>query len=408
MKSQKKRKWTVFFVIKAVAGSISETIKMMNEIRVQELNSQISVVVCLNFIREHLDPLLKGDESFTPDPHEKGTLTTIFFKLIPGNNPDKFQSDLRIILERSTFDITDPNDIEEYFRDHVLRRYKAKHYLLFTWDHGKGYGIFEDSSVPNQKEDIEVIVQPEVKILTMEELRNAISLAFGTKKVDLVIMMNCLMQMVDTGYALRKNAKYLVAPQTDMDFRGYNYSFIFQAMINNPNIKPRKLAKLAVRSFASKAYINTSLGDNIKSKTSVFATDLSQFTTLGKQIDRLVYSVLPRLHSEDSLKAIQAIREKSMVNPATNLCDFYSFICNLRNEILFSDIQIASLLISVKELLVIESHVATKLTVPTTGLLIYFPDALQDPERPLPNFDEFFQTEFMKRTKWLSLVEKTI
>lgn len=405
MKSQKKRKWTVFFIIKAVGGSICETIKMINEVRMQELNSKISVVICLNFAKEHLGPLLTGDESFIPGTGETLTPTTVFLELMPGANT-KFPNDLHVILERSTFDITDPYDIEKYFKDHILRTRQASHYLLFTWDHGKGYGIFEDTS--DQTDGMKIIHQPEVKILTMEELKNAISCAFGKRKIDLVVMMNCLMQMVDTGYALRNNAKYLVAPQTDIDFRGYNYSYIFQAILDKPNIKPRKLAKLAVRSFSSKVYINRELGNNIKSKTAIFAVDLRHYTTFGKHIDQLVFHLLSKLNSSDALTTIRKIRIASMINSVTNFADLYTFLDLLRSNKIFDDVYVASLMLSVKDLLVIESYIGDKLTVPTTGLIIYFPDALPENEAPLPGFDEFFETEFIRRTKWLLLIEKML
>lgn len=405
MKSQKKRKWTVFFLIKAVGGSICETIKMINEIRIQELHNQISVVICLNFAKEHLDPLLQGDESFKPDVTQPLTPTTVFIELVASNNT-KFHSDLHVILERSTFDITDPYDIEKYFKDQVLQKHKASRYLLFTWDHGKGYGIFEDTT--GQTDSMKIIHQSDVKILTMEELKNAIGCAFGKRKVDLVIMMNCLMQMVDTGYALRNNAKYLVAPQTDIDFRGYNYSYIFQVLLNTPNIKPRKLAKLAVRSFVSKVYINQYLGNTIKSTTAIFAIDLRHFTTLGKHIDQLVHYLLPKLDSNEALEIVHKVRTSSMINSVTNFADLYTFVDILRDTNVFCDAYIGSLMLSVKNLLVIEGHIGDKLLIPATGFIIYFPDALPENETPLPGFDEFFETEFIRRTKWLSLIKKMI
>ena len=50
---------------------------------------------------------------------------------------------------------------------------------------------------------------------------------FGGKKIEIILMMNCLMQIIDTGYALRDSTRYLIASQLAMDLSGYNYTAIF-------------------------------------------------------------------------------------------------------------------------------------------------------------------------------------
>jgi len=62
-----------------------------------------------------------------------------------------------------------------------------------------------------------------VTALTVNELRNAINTS-SIKYFDVIIMLNCFMQTVDTAYALKDHCNYLVASETGNWFAGYDYA----------------------------------------------------------------------------------------------------------------------------------------------------------------------------------------
>jgi hypothetical protein len=408
MKTQKKRKWTIFFLINSSEAPIRDTIKMINEIRSLELNSRVSVVICLRFSKEHLKPLLDGNDLFQAKKMKYNKLTTMFMELVRANNPVRFQNDLKIVLERPAFDITDPVHVKQYFRDAVLRKHKAKHYLLFSWDHGSGYGIFHESTGSKKSRFLDVTSDKQARILTMEELNSAIRWAFGKKKVNVMIMMNCFMQFIGAGYALRKTVDYMVAPESIMEFSGYNYTYIFQALINEPDLSPRELAKLSVKSFPYKAYSHSQSMSSIE-KTSIFANNLQHYSTLARQIDKLVDSLLTLLGTKATKKEFMKLVFDSKMEPGKNLYDFYDFLENLVKSSSFKPAAAeAKLILSVKDLVVIESCIGKDPGVVTKGLSVFFPKAKPTPGIPREGFDDFFEMEFMQRTKWRTLIDKCL
>ncbi|MBS1598392.1 MAG: hypothetical protein JST75_09200 [Bacteroidetes bacterium] len=153
--------------------------------------------------------------------------------------------------------------------------YLLEHFLLFTWDHGAGFGIFWGepyillSTQPTQRlvvtasdpviqEPLEVdwdfgairkkVYKP--NMLTVTEIKEALS-SLG-KKTDLIIMMNCFMQMIETGYELCEQVDYLVAPESVDFFKGYDYNRILNEIVKNPEISAKSLATIAVKTIETR------------------------------------------------------------------------------------------------------------------------------------------------------------
>ncbi|MBT1688132.1 clostripain-related cysteine peptidase [Dawidia soli] len=405
MGSKKKRKWTVFFLIKSVGGNMPEVIRMINDIRCLELKAHVNVIVCLHFYRENLTALLKGDVSLLPVEIPDPTLTTMFFRLLPlPAGTTGFSHELYEVLEERDFDITNPVHLEKYFRQQVLLPFKAKHYILFSWDHGRAYGMFslKFTALHTLKRTFEPVCNEEAKILTMEELAWAIRCTFGKKKVDVAIMMNCYMQFFDAGYALRHSVKYLVAPEGHMDFEGYNYHYLFQVLNNDEHVTPRKIARLAVKSFASKVYTDVDEEELAKNSTALFATDLRYYDSLAEQIEVLANILLQRLATDK--EAIVEARDNGHFL-AVGLLDFYHFTRQMAAQKLLSEnFLCASRLLSIRDLVVIQSHIGKKIEKPNSGFSIFFPMAGAS-EIPREGFDDFFETAFMKDSTWKMLIE---
>lgn len=428
---KKKRKWTVFFVIKSAgSASMKEVIQMVNEIRSIPMNGDVQIVLCINFIKAHLQALLAGNEGMLTN-EQPGKFTTIFFKLVNDNAPGAaFKTRLEIIDEKRRFDITDPRWLKQFFRKNILLPNEARKYMLITWDHGRFYGIFrgqpvnqEEDAIPGDKDSLENFAarmidsrglkkQPATTVLTMKELADAIKWAFDGKMIDVIVMMNCFMQSLDAGYALRKAAKYLVATEGLMDLGGYNYPFIFHVLMSNPSIAPEQLAKSIVASFPSKIYQDGhEQGVRKKKITALFAASLQHYGFLAEIIDKLVDALLTKI--PEILEFLDEAKRRSKVD--VDIYDFFSFISFLESKDIFvNNALAASIVLSLRDAIIIESFIGNgnPLKSPEdvinnpSGLTVFIPNDIPVSSEAPPSEDDFFHTEFYLNSKWHLFVEK--
>ena len=404
---------------------------MVNEIRSIPMDNQVRIVLCVNFIRDHLEALLEGDERKLPTRSSEEP-TTMFFRLVANDErSSKFQTRLDIIDERKDFDITDPYFLKRYFRHIVLRPNRAQKYLLITWDHGRFFGIFRDepegtlAEPPDTKcEDknlsrvainpSDLKREPGAAILTMKELADAIKWSFGDKKIDVMMMVNCFMQSLDAGYALRKRVDYLVAPEGMLYLDGYNYPLLFHVLLSRPDISPEQLAKLAVISFPSKVYADGHMrGLRKKRLTALFAVDLQYYTLFVTLIDKLVDALLLKI--PEVKKILADAKNHSLVD--LNLYDFFSFISYIESKDIFkNDALGASLVLSLREIVVLEGFVGNGCPVKSpddvisnsSGFTVFIPNALPSAGSQTPGLDDFTATEFYRETKWHLLIEQLL
>jgi hypothetical protein len=132
------------------------------------------------------------------------------------------------------------------------------------------------------------------EMLTNEELGGAIEAGFkrpgeSKGKVDVLLMMNCLMMNVHACYALRESVQYLVAPQGGIDEPGYNYKAVLNRIMQ-PGGGPasaRDIAELCVESTFDFADVPRKDYQNIIQRWAIFAFDLSRFDSVAARIDAL-------------------------------------------------------------------------------------------------------------------------
>lgn len=426
---KKKRKWTVFFLIKSVDDSIDELLLMMTEVRSLYFTREIAVIFCINIAEQNVPVLLAGVGTELKTPGVKKTFTTIFLKLEPDDTNSRFPNKLVKFDEKPDFDLTVSEHLTGYFRAHIIERFQAKRYMLFTWDHGNAFGIFSrhvdpQAAVFNNADDdgmdaeafakldivdkigFKFVTSETSDLLTMDELSTSLQFAFGDTKIDIIAMMNCHMQVVDTGFALRDAAKYLVASELYMDFNGYNYPFIFQLMIDDPKISSRKLARHIVSSFKNKIFPRTDLGKFDKSITAISAVELFYFFKLEKFVNRLSEFLITLLPS--SYTIINDAREAASISLTNGLVDVYTFLDKIAAKQQFqTNTLLASLVFSMKEMVIFQTYIgdAFKDENPSeppsiyrpTGLSVFFP-LFATPEgaaRPVLE-----NTSFFKNTRW--------
>lgn len=89
-------------------------------------------------------------------------------------------------------------------------------------------------------------VKEETDILTNEELAESIKQGFKGQKVDILIMVNCFMQMTETGFSLKDCVNYLVACETAFWAYGFDYASIFNRIITRPDSNSEDITKLFI------------------------------------------------------------------------------------------------------------------------------------------------------------------
>ncbi len=93
--------------------------------------------------------------------------------------------------------------------------------------------------------------QDEINVLTNNELNKVINTVYKGKKLDILLMYNCLMQNVFTQYELSSSVDYLVAPLSGICHPGYNYREVFSQLNAQPDVKTEDLAKMICMNVAT-------------------------------------------------------------------------------------------------------------------------------------------------------------
>lgn len=454
MEDQNKKKWTVFFLI----GFVEEFIKELQDLIVQVLSvpksNEIEIVICLNIKVEKIPKDYPRGEL----PYNEGW-TTLFYNIKCNGDGICY---LNLIEEKKKFDIRNPKHVSDFFRKNILRQCMADEYILFTWDHGQPFGIFphddSDDVKAFSKSELKIVAnknhifqpfllhsrvldfyhkeqkyqyekghfniddtieQQDLQMLTITELKNSIKIAFGKKKIAILVMVNCYLQFFDTGYELSNCVNYQVAFETDMNYRNApDYKFVLKALSDNPNISARNLAKLLVSSFAI-YNVNDRVGIADKA---LFANDLSWYPCMAKLIDELASILLRELprHFNQISAAIEKCAYISPNIPEYCLVDFRNFVQCLYNEI--PGLFIGNLYLFINSTLdkiVIESFIGKDFEreigpqyISPTGFSIYFPNTLEMYKTSfLQNFmskSSISPTEFTRYFYWETFINSFI
>ena len=308
--------WTVIFLVKCddESAQVASAKAMFEEILACKISTDVAVIFCL---RMPVSLIRSLDAAYSPAPGtDPDGLTTVFYKTIPlsstvgGRNSQLVQ----LGIDEPQFDITDKVDIQRYFRDKVLGAgYAGKKHLLFTWGHGAAAGIYFTRSFPPPGEKI--------PILTMEDLKTAITGAFGNnddQKINVMIMMNCFMQYFDALFALRAaRVDYLMTSQFGLDFVGYNYTAIFTILYaSSATLQSRDLANLTITSLKTAAQ---------RSKLATgafFASDLSVCDQLAPAISLLGEQLSYELTQRPD-KIVSIIKGRKYIHTDYDLVDIF-------------------------------------------------------------------------------------
>ena len=328
----KNYQWTVFFLIRAVDKYVDDAMDMVQTVMATDLGDKISVILCVNILEGDMPAFQSGDKSAI-SPDGNGPITTAFFEVSWTRSASgKSVAQLMLLNEKSDFDLTNVDDLSYYFRRFILLNHQAERYMLFTWDHGMSFGIFSESVGGAPFENYVRKGASGNKVLTMDQLSQAIQWGFGRKKIDLVVMMNCFMLMLDTAYALQSAAKFLVASEGQLYTNGYNYVSLFKKLAEEPKLSTKKLAKFIVNSYARKLFDTKEDQQFYLGGVTLFACDLDKFHIFSLLIQRFFEELIAGIDAWSDVVYL-AVHSAYQVIDYGPIKDFYTFLANIKGQL---------------------------------------------------------------------------
>ncbi len=229
-----------------------------------------------------------------------------------------------------TFEETNTGDpkVLENFILWAIEKYPARRYFLILWNHGGGWwenGSRQWSVVSRQKKPRNIFwmnsqpetrnSQPERSIAyddtsrdaldnrELKEVLSRISKKIG-KKLDLLGMDACLMQMVEVAYQLKDWVEIMVGSEEEEPFDGWPYDKILQVIKKRPRSWPATIAKRIVREYI-KSY------EKKNKNVTQSAINLRKIEKVTEKIDALAKELILFLDDAGVFRAITYSWRKS-------------------------------------------------------------------------------------------------
>ncbi|MCL1792578.1 MAG: clostripain-related cysteine peptidase [Oscillospiraceae bacterium] len=139
-------------------------------------------------------------------------------------------------------DMGEKKTFEDFLR-FCGEKYPADHQAVILWNHGGGSvaGVIFDELYDDSS-------------LSLVDIRQAFDSVFKLSRqnppIELIGFDACLMATIETAYALRDIAKYMVASEETEPGCGWNYTGFLQALADNPGLNGAMLGKEICDSYA--------------------------------------------------------------------------------------------------------------------------------------------------------------
>ncbi|MFT3678003.1 MAG: clostripain-related cysteine peptidase [Chitinophagaceae bacterium] len=138
-----------------------------------------------------------------------------------------------------------------------------------------------------------------LELLWMSDFAKALEDLNLEKPFDLMIMINCYMQLFENGYMLRRSVDTLIGPETTMWAYGYDYGKIFGYVEENPGIDTAALSQKIVADYIA---MHTNMGhQQYLTETMLFANKLDKYELINKELQYTTEEICNRI---DELKPV--------------------------------------------------------------------------------------------------------
>jgi len=360
--------WTFLVFLNADNNLDSFGVKDVNEMEKIGSNDQMNIVVLLD--------------------REGGTAK----KLYVTKDNDENNVTSKVIEELGVYDMGNYKNLVDFVAWGV-KNYPAKHYVVDIWNHGAGWqrnratalkGISYDDQSGNH--------------ITTPQLGEAMASIYQLlgKKLEILAMDACLMQMAEVTYEIKDYVEYCVASEETEPGDGYTYDMFLGPLASNTAMGARDFAKVMVQAYKEHY-------QSINEAGTQSAVDLAQFDTFTKKFDVLCAKLADLTSDKAFVTAIKKqIRPKTQAfyyRTNIDLGHFLSLVqANVKNEEVQTLVaETLALYAAGQNPLVLENGITGSTMKNATGLAIYFPNSV-------PGAD-YGKIQFSK-TNWMLFLKK--
>jgi hypothetical protein len=299
-----KAEWTIMVFLNGDNDLVNAAIADFNEMAQVTYDAKVNVVVQMDLIAGEDTDVSWGE--------------TRRFLMQKGLKPTRSCSLPRFNEEANMGSLTTLAEFVFWARSN----FPANRYALVMWDHGDGWRFIDrsfswtkretlsqqrESSVRSAEELLaknaltatalsslyleRVPLEPQYRSISedftnesdrlfVREIQDALEwVVKGSGRLDLIGFDACLMQMIETAYALRRVANVMVGSEELVPRTGWSYANWLQPLVNNPGMNSETLGKLLVQSYRA-TYERTAP-----------ATTLSAVDISGDKVNRLAAAV---------------------------------------------------------------------------------------------------------------------
>ncbi len=200
------------------------------------------------------------------------------------------QENISLLSDLGELNMGDYKTLED-FGKWAVDNYPADHYLLILWDHGMG---FENIPSSTTTKDILWDNHPFLNYsMSIPDLSSALLYIknYIGKKIDIVGMDACLMNMLEVAYEIRDEANYMVGSENVEPFDGWPYGNILSTLEQNAKtITPSDLSKIIVED-----YINSYTQNDYPTQSSIA---LENIGNLAEAVNTLATDLINQIDSD--------------------------------------------------------------------------------------------------------------
>ncbi len=287
----------------------------------------------------------------------------------------------------------------ENFGKWIKNSFPADHYFIVIWDHGLGF----ESIYPSEtNRDLLLDETNGNDIMSVPDFAFAldnISKTLG-KKIDIVGIDACLMNMIEVAYEIKNSADILISSEGIEPADGWPYSSILYYLINNPYSSLSLIAAKVVEYYTN--YYDGSYS------TTQSAIDLSRIDNLTLSVNNLSESILNNWNNSSVTSALEGNIFNSVQRFNVSSTDnSYADLGSLAKLIYVSDNMTPGIKISALKVIdnlskaVIVNGYNGYDNGSVNGLTIWFPNTTIFNEQ----IEHYEQLEFAKDTLWDELLD---
>lgn len=269
---------------------------------------------------------------------------------------------VQVLEEKGQTDMGDYRVLVDFARQ-AFTRYPARHTLLVIWSHGMGWldkstkrGHFKGISPDDQSGNM----------ITTAEIGTALAEIHGFlgRKIDVLAMDSCYMQMAEVAFEVKDHCSFVVASEEREPGSGFPFDKLIGAM--GANAGAREVAEIIVGTYMS-SYNGGSQGQKAVTLSALDCSRLDEMYSCLDDLARLLMSGSTTLQIQSALTKAQKIDDNNV--------DLPDLMANLRHEI--NDPMIGSAIDRLQKTLS-ETIISSGATPGTAfarakGLAIYFP-----------------------------------